>query len=268
MSASYFMTDLVADTLSSEVDLDWNDAVLYIPYHMQALLYEYADCLAVRTLLRMAKLPIRLEERPNVEFMSPTGKVPFLQMHSFLIPEFQPVVDFLAKHNIKLSAGLTDIQRADMYAHMSLFDEILRNIEIYMMWIDKRNYSQVTRYRYGSVYLWPLNTILPWMKRREMSSYLAALEWKNKSQESIIDLADRCFKSISSKLEHKHFHYLSYFFGTTPTELDALTFGHLYTILTTELPNMELKNCLRRYSNLTEFCQRIDKLYFTPETNE
>lgn len=40
MTGSYFMTDLVADSLSSEIDVDWDDAVLYTPYHMQALLYE------------------------------------------------------------------------------------------------------------------------------------------------------------------------------------------------------------------------------------
>ncbi|KAL4003310.1 Tom37 C-terminal domain family protein [Acanthocheilonema viteae] len=263
MTGSYFMTDLVADSLSSEIDVDWNEAVLYTPYHMQALLYEYADCLAVRTLLRMAKLPIRLEERPNAEFMSPTGKVPFLKLQSFLISEFLSVVDFLAKRNIKLSAGLTDLERGGMHAHMALFDDILKNVEMYMVWVDKRNYSQVTKYRYGSVYLFPLNIILPWKKQREVNNYLSALDWKNKSQECIMDLADRCFKSMSSKLDRNE-----YFFGDSPTELDALAFGHFYTILTTELPNMELKNYLRRYSNLTEFCQRIDKKYFVPETKK
>ncbi|VDN41665.1 unnamed protein product [Gongylonema pulchrum] len=61
---------------------------------------------------------------------------------------------------------------------------------------------------------------------------------------------------------------MNYFLGDSPTELDALAFGHLYTILTTELPNMELTNCLRRYANLTEFCQRIDKQYFAPKSDE
>ncbi|VDM93931.1 unnamed protein product [Onchocerca ochengi] len=263
MTGSYFITDLVADSLSSEVDVEWTEAELYTPYHKQALLYEYADCVAVQTLLRMAKLPFSLRERPNVEFMSPTGKVPFLKLQSFLIPEFLPVIDFLAKRNIKLSAGLTDLERGDMYAHMALFDEILKNVEMYTMWMDKRNYSQVTKYRYGSVYLFPLNIILPITKRREVSNYLTALDWKNKSKECIMDLVDRCFKSLSSKLDHNE-----YFLGDSPTELDALAFGHFYTILTTELPNMELKNCLRRYSNLVEFCQRIDKKYFVEETKK
>lgn len=51
--------------------------------------------------------------------------------------------------------------------------------------------------------------------------------------------------------------------GDFPTELDALAFGHLYTILTTELPNMDLANSMRKYPNLTDFCRRIDQKYFT-----
>ncbi|VDN01419.1 unnamed protein product [Thelazia callipaeda] len=261
MTASYFMTDLVADSLSSKLDVEWSDAALFTPCHNeQALLYEYADCLAVQAFLKMAELPVHLEERPNAEFMSPSGKVPFLKLQTILIPGFQPIVDFVAKRGVNLSAGLTDAEQADMYAHMALLEEMLRNIEIYMMWIDNRNYWQVTENRYGSVYSWPLNVILPRLKRREMSRYLNALGWKNKSEECIIDLADRCFKSISSKLASN-----DYFLSKSPTALDALAFGHLYTILTTELPNMDLANCLRRYSNLTEFCQKIDKQYFTPK---
>lgn len=41
MTANYFMADLAAGTLSSHVDVDWSDAVLFTPYHNnQALLYQ------------------------------------------------------------------------------------------------------------------------------------------------------------------------------------------------------------------------------------
>ncbi|VDN34094.1 unnamed protein product [Gongylonema pulchrum] len=131
MTASYFMSNLVADNLSARVDIEWTDAVLYTPYHIQqALLYEHADCLAVRAFLKMVELPFRLEERPNAEFMSPSGKVPFLRLQTCLIPEFLPLVEFVARRGVKLSAGLTDAQRADMQAHMALFDQVLKNVEV------------------------------------------------------------------------------------------------------------------------------------------
>jgi hypothetical protein len=37
-------------------------------------MYEYAECLAVRALLKMCKLPFRVEHRTNAQFMSPSGK--------------------------------------------------------------------------------------------------------------------------------------------------------------------------------------------------
>lgn len=32
--------------------------------------------------------------------------------------------------NVKLSVGLTDLERGDMHAHMALFDDILKNVEV------------------------------------------------------------------------------------------------------------------------------------------
>lgn len=47
-----------------------------------------------------------------------------------------------------------------------------------------------------------------------------------------------------------------------PTELDALVFGHLFTILTTQLTTDELSEKVKNYSNLTAFCRRIEQQYF------
>ncbi|VDK51946.1 unnamed protein product [Anisakis simplex] len=258
MSANYFMADLVSDSLSAKMGDEWTNAAVFAPFqNQQALVNEYADCLAVRAFLRMVELPFHLDERPNAEFMSPTGKVPFLKLQDVIVPEFMPIVDFVSKKGVQLSGGLTDAQRADMYAHIALIEEVLKNAELYILWIEESTYSEVTRHRYGSAYSWPLHQILPMLKRREVNKYLSALEWRTKSLDEVIDEADACFKSLSLKLANN-----DYFMGDLPTELDALAFGHLFTILTTELPNMDLVNCLRKYSNLTDFCRLIDEKYF------
>uniref|UniRef100_A0A914VPC1 Metaxin glutathione S-transferase domain-containing protein n=1 Tax=Plectus sambesii TaxID=2011161 RepID=A0A914VPC1_9BILA len=73
----------------------------------------------------------------------------------------------------------------------------------------------------------------------------------------VLEEVERCCRSLSSKLGTN-----LYFFGESPTELDALVFGHLYTILTTELPDGELANIVKRHQNLVDFCKRIDLEYF------
>ena len=54
----------------------------------------------------------------------------------------------------------------------------------------------------------------------------------------------------------------SFTFISRPTELDALVFGHLFSILTTPLPDTRLASIVRGHKNLVELCQQIDKEYF------
>lgn len=48
----------------------------------------------------------------------------------------------------------------------------------------------------------------------------------------------------------------------SPTELDALVYGHLYTILTVELPVMRLADIVASFENLEDFCKRINTEFF------
>uniref|UniRef100_A0A0N5AGF5 Metaxin n=1 Tax=Syphacia muris TaxID=451379 RepID=A0A0N5AGF5_9BILA len=264
MTSNYFMADLIEETLSTKMDFDWSDISLYVSLQkQQALLYEYAECLAARAFLKMADLQFRLEERHNAEYMSPNGKLPFLRLKGTdnkeaLFPEFLCIVDAVSKKGIRLSTGLVGSERSDMRAHIAVIEQLLKNAEIFITWADQKTYSQVTKQRYGSAFSWPLSLLLPAFKRKEVLSYLNAIGWGKMSIDQVLDFADRCFKSLSARLDKN-----MYFMGDLPTELDALAFGHLYTILTTEIPNMGLVNSLRKFSNLIEFCRRIEKQYFS-----
>ena len=59
---------------------------------------------------------------------------------------------------------------------------------------------------------------------------------------------------------------LSLFFR--PTELDALVFGHLYTLLTTKLPDNRLAETVKRFDNLVRFCDTIDKTFFLKDIED
>uniref|UniRef100_A0A914GX53 Metaxin-2 n=1 Tax=Globodera rostochiensis TaxID=31243 RepID=A0A914GX53_GLORO len=253
------LRDFVAQTLPM-MDEEWKDAVLYAPYQKeQALIYQYADTLAVRAFLMMTGLPYALEQRPNAEFMSPTtGEVPFLRVKETLVAEFFPIVDLVGKKGISLSKTLSAAEQADMYAFCALIEETLRIAEKYLSWVDQDTYTLVTKCRYGSVYRWPLTQLLPMSKRREMLKYLKDAGWADLSLQKVVERADKCFHALSIKLGHQRF-----FVGEQATELDALAFGHLYTILTTEMPNGAMVDALKKYPNLITFCENIDKEYFS-----
>ena len=101
-------------------------------------------------------------------------------------------------------------------------------LQLFLSWNDDVTLSEVTKPRYGSVYPWPLNVILSWKKRSQVKKKLAALGWGNKSLEEVYTEVDNCCQALSERLENQR-----YFFNNKPTELDALVFGHIFTILTT-----------------------------------
>lgn len=53
-----------------------------------------------------------------------------------------------------------------------------------------------------------------------------------------------------------------FFSNSRPTELDAIVFGHLYTILTTNIPNTILAETINKFDRLVNFCKNIDNKYF------
>lgn len=75
--------------------------------------------------------------------------------------------------------------------------------------------------------------------------------------EEIVEQCDKAFRALSSQLGTS-----AYLCGSQPTEADALLFGHLFTILTMQLPAMDVANTLKKYSNLIDYTKRIESEYF------
>uniref|UniRef100_A0A8C5KF95 Metaxin 2 n=1 Tax=Jaculus jaculus TaxID=51337 RepID=A0A8C5KF95_JACJA len=197
----------------------------------QILLSDNAASLAVQAFLQMCNLPIKIVCRPNAEYMSPSGKVPFIHVGNQVVSELGPIVQFVKAKGHSLSDGLDEVQKAEMKAYMELVNNMLLTAELYLQWCDEATVGEITHARYGSPYPWPLNHILAYQKQWEVKRKMKAIGWGNKTLDQ-------------------------------PTELDALVFGHLYTILTTQLTTDELSEKVKNYSNLLAFCRRIEQHYF------
>ncbi|CAI4226180.1 unnamed protein product [Auanema sp. JU1783] len=257
MATTGLVTDLVNE-LSLTAETKWEDVSLFTPYlHDQALLYEFADCLAAQTFLRMAQLPYSVKQRPNAEFISSTGHIPFLKTQKLLVSGFSNIVEFVSRKGVSLSSDLQETQIAEMRAQMAVIDHLLRNVEIYLVWKHDETYRSVTKARYGSVYYWPLSYVLPTFRRRDMLTKLQDAEWRDKTMEEVVEQSEKAFRSLSFQLGTNPF-----LFGDSPTEADALMFGHLFTILTVRLPAMDVFNLLKKFPNLIEFTQRVNRDFF------
>lgn len=80
----------------------------------------------------MCNLPFEVEMRWNAEFMSPSGRVPFIKCGAFVVSELEPIVQFAANKNVSLCARLTTEERAEMRAYMSLITNVLVNAEVFI----------------------------------------------------------------------------------------------------------------------------------------
>lgn len=104
---------------------------LYQPYEVeQILLPDNANCLAVKTFLRICNLDFETVLRANAEDMSPSGKVPFIKCGAFLISELEPIVQFVEKKGISLTNDLDKEQKNDMRAYMSLIHNVFESAEV------------------------------------------------------------------------------------------------------------------------------------------
>ncbi|XP_019378531.1 PREDICTED: metaxin-2 isoform X3 [Gavialis gangeticus] len=192
----------------------------------QILLSDNASSLAVQAFLQMCSLPVQVVCRPNAEYMSPSGKVPFIHVGNQVVSELGPIVQFV-------------------------------KAKLYLQWCDDATVEEITHPRYGSPYPWPLNRILAYQKQWEVRRKMKAIGWAGKSLEQVLEDVDQCCQALSQRLGTQ-----PYFFNKLPTELDALVFGHLFTILTTQLTSDELSEKVKNYSNLVAFCRRIEQQYF------
>lgn len=222
----------------------------------QIILPDKANCLAVKTFLKMCNLEFDVEQRPNAEHMSPSRKVPFLKAGPFVVSELEGIVAFVNNKGITLTEKLDADMKSDMKAYMSLVSNVIETAELYICWMDNEIYNEVTSVRNGSIYPWPLNHIQNRAKRGQVIQKLKVLRWHTKTMQEIIQDVENCCQALSDRLEGEE-----YFFGTTPTELDALIFGHLFTILTTQLPKDDLANTIKKYPLLLKLVENIEKLY-------
>uniref|UniRef100_H3C223 Metaxin 2 n=1 Tax=Tetraodon nigroviridis TaxID=99883 RepID=H3C223_TETNG len=236
-------------------------ATLYQPLKEdQILLSDCASSLAVQAYLRMCGLPVEVVCKANAEYMSPSGKIPFIHVGNQVVSELGPIVQFTKAKGHSLSDGLDDVQRAEMKAYMELVNNMLLTAELYIQWCDDATAAEITRPRYSSPYSWPLSSLLAYLSAAKVDLSYSAESWREK-------ILCTTWWSICGSTDKERLKVLIHFFKKRPTELDALVFGHLFTILTTRLTSTELAERIKSHSNLLSFCRRIEQTYFEDKSS-
>uniref|UniRef100_A0A3Q3X1S6 Metaxin n=1 Tax=Mola mola TaxID=94237 RepID=A0A3Q3X1S6_MOLML len=223
------------------------------------------DCLVVLAYAQFAGAPLKLHHVSN-PWRSPSGSLPALrtsQNHTLSRPS--DIIIHLRKQKYNADYDLSAKEGADSLAFISLLEEKLRPALIYTFWVEPKNYVEVSRRWYAEHMPFPLNFLLPGrMQRRQLDRL--RLQRGDEGLEAGEDLetenplyrdAAECLNLLSQRLgSHK------FFFGDSPSSLDAYVFGHLAPILKCKLPNGKLQQHLKSLDNLSSFCTNILLLYF------
>ncbi|XP_023657266.1 metaxin-1a [Paramormyrops kingsleyae] len=224
------------------------------------------ECLTVLAYAKFAGAPLKVHKIAN-PWRSPTGSLPALKTpEEGSLSQPSKIIIQLKKQKYNADYDLSAKEGADALAFISLLEEKLLPALIYTLWVDPKNYVDVTRRWHGENIPFPLNFFLPGrMQSRQLDRLRlvrgdSRLEPGDETEKELYRDALECMDLLSQRLaSHK------FFFGDSPSSLDAHVFGHLAPLLKMKLPNAKLQQHLKSMDNLSNFCSNILTLYFPSE---
>ncbi|XP_071751495.1 metaxin-1-like [Centroberyx gerrardi] len=226
------------------------------------------DSLTVLAYSKFAGAPLKIHKITN-PWRSPTGTLPALKTREEgSISKPNNIIIHLRKQKYNADYDLSAKEGADTLAFVSLLEEKLLPALIYTQWVDSKNYVDVTRRWYAENISFPLNFFLPNRMRNQQLEKLRLvrgedmLEPGEQLEKELYHDALECMTLLSQRLSSHKF-----FFGDSPSSLDAYVFGHLAPLLKIKLPNGKLQQHLNSLENLRNFCSNILLLYF-PSTGQ
>ncbi|XP_068670329.1 metaxin-2-like [Montipora foliosa] len=250
------VTEAAIAAMSVEQGVWPENVELYEPYKDTIVLTDAALCRSTEAYLRFCGLAHEVRCRRNAEFMSPSGNVPFLRADNEIICDFSGISAYIESKGFSTSKDFELRDRAEMKAYISLVENSLFPAELYMLWW-KKDWAVRTRQHYGSQFAAPLNFILGYKKQWQVCGYLKAQGWHHKTEREVLEEFKRTCQALSEKLGRNQF-----FINDRPTELDALVFGHLHTVLTRYQPDNSLSSIVKAHNNLVDLVMRILWDYF------
>ncbi|TKC34528.1 hypothetical protein EI555_003017, partial [Monodon monoceros] len=192
-----------------------------------------------------------------------TGDVPVLTTEDSIVSQPAKILNFLRKQKYNADYELSAKQGADTLAYIALLEEKLLPAVLHTFWVESDNYFTVTKPWFASRMPFPLSLILPGrMSKGALNRILLTrgeppLYHLRDVEAQIYRDAKECLNLLSNRLGTSQF-----FFGDTPSTLDAYVFGFLAPLYKVRFPKVQLQEHLKQLSNLCRFCDDILNSYF------
>jgi len=240
-------------------------------------------CLSMMTYSKFSGAPVTAKATNN-PFWSPKGSLPVLRSPSSSplshpsqkphepveITDFRSCVQHLKACGYSADYNLSSRQQSEVMAFSQLIEERLRPALLQVFWLDTKNQLELSRPWFASKMGLPLSLFYPnkivGRAREVVRSHVDVgpgnEDCDDAATSAIIEAAvykraEECLSVLARRLGDD-----LYFFGKSPSSLDALVYGHLAPLLKAPLPNPTLQNHLKACVNLVSFVVRITQNYF------
>lgn len=212
-------------------------------------------CLKLETYLRMAKIPFQIRTVNNPA-KSPKGKLPFIKDHDKVLGDTHLIILHLKQqYGAYLDQNLTPVQQAQTLAITHMVEEHLYWIGMYARWIDPVGWPS-TRDAFFEPLPSYLKLFLPKILRKRMAKTLYAQGIGRHSAVEIYQLGIEDINAIATLLGTQ-----SYFWGDSPTSIDATLFAFLANIIWVPQENI-LKKHILNLPSIPAYCERIKKNFY------
>ncbi|XP_055555162.1 metaxin-3 isoform X2 [Falco biarmicus] len=222
----------------------------------------HPESLTVMAYAKFSGAPLTVNTINN-SWRAPKGDVPVLISEDIVISQPAKILNFLRKQKYNADYELSAKQGADTLAYIALLEEKLLPALLHTFWVEAENYCSVTKPWFASRIAFPLSLYLPGRMSREALNRILLtrggppLYSLTEVEAQIYRDAKECLNLLSKRLGTSQF-----FFGDTPTTLDAFVFGFLAPIYKVCFPRVQLQEHLKQLPNLCRFCDDILTCYF------
>ncbi len=216
-------------------------------------------CMKVETYLRMTKLPYEIVTIANPA-AGPKHKLPFIVDKERKIGDSTLIINYLKQtYGDSLDKDLEPLEIAQSLALQHLIEEHLYWIIVYSRWMDEANWPTLKQAFFGQMPKY-MRAFVSNMIRKQMRKALYIQGMGRHTQQEIYDFGKRDITAIATMLGES-----SFIFGEQPHTIDAIVHATIVNILSTPI-NCPLKEHAQTFMNLQQYCQRLNKAYYSEQS--
>nr|XP_011415523.3 metaxin-1 [Crassostrea gigas] len=221
------------------------------------------NCLAIEAYCRFSGIPLKVTQGNN-PLKSPSGSLPVFRDGNTTKCDIIKIFDYLKEQNCGNDVSMSRKIQADNKAYICLLEEKLKPAFLHSWWLDANAYTETTRPLFAKASGFPLSLyVTKKMQSSASDAVYTPLQKQDITEQEIDKLiykdAKECINHLSNKLGDQDF-----FFGDSPTSLDAMVFGYIAPLIKGPLISCQLVKHINGFSNLCNHTNRILSRFFPP----